>query len=67
MKLARADTEEHGHVRLAFSGFAFELSDVANVLEFSLGLADIFTSLTTKPSENVAGLFFATNFDEPTG
>ena len=67
VKLAGANAEEHGKVRLGLGGLTFELGDVADVLEFSLGLADIFTSLTTKSSEDVTGLFFAADLDEPTG
>ena len=66
VKLARADTEKHGDVRLRLGGLSFELSDVADILEFSLGLAHIFASLTTKSSKDVTGLFLSTDLDEPT-
>lgn len=66
VKLAGADTEEHGKVRLGLGGLAFELSDIANILEFGLGLSDIFASLPTKSSKNITCLFLSTNLDEPT-
>lgn len=66
VKLAGADTEEHRNVRLGLGGLAFELSNVADILEFGLGLADIFTRLTTESSKDVAGLFLSTNLNEPT-
>ena len=67
VKLTRADTEEHGGVRLGFGGLAFELSDIADILELGFSLADICTSLATKSSEDVTCLFLAADLDEPTG
>ena len=66
VKLARADTKEHGNVRLALGGLAFELSDVTDVLEFGLGFAHIFTSLAAESTKDITGLFLATDLDEPT-
>ena len=43
VKLAGADTEKHGNVRLGFGGLAFELRNVADILKFGLGFAQIFT------------------------
>lgn len=66
MKLAGADTEKHGKVGLGLGGLAFELGNVADILEFGLCLARIFTGLTTESSENITGLFLSTDLDEPT-
>ena len=66
MKLAGANTEEHSNIRLCLGRLAFELSNVADVLKFCLGLAHIFTSFTTKSSENVTGLLLPADLDEPT-
>lgn len=65
MKLAGADTEEHSNVRLGLGGLAFELSNIADILEFGLGFAHIFTSLTTESSKDVSGLFLSAHLDEP--
>ena len=67
VKFTGADTEKHRDVRLALGGFALKFSNIANILELGFGLSNIFTSLTTKTSEDIASLFFAANFDEPTG
>ena len=67
VEFARADTEKHSNVRLAFGGLAFELCDVANILEFGLSFANIFTGLASKTAKNIASLVFAANLDEPTG
>lgn len=67
VKLARADAEEHGEVRLSSCGLAFELSDVANVLEFGLGFTRVFAGLTSKTAEDVTSFFLAAGLDEPTG
>ncbi len=67
VKLTRADTEEHGEVRLSGSSLAFELCDVANVLEFGLGFTGVFTSLASKTAEDVTGFFLTASLDEPTG
>ena len=66
MKLAGANTEEHRDVGLCLGCLTFELSNVADVLKFCLGLANIFTSFTTQSSEDVTGLLLATDLDEPT-
>ena len=65
VKFAGADTEEHCEVRLDFGGLSFELSNVADILEFRLGFAQIFTSLATESSKDVTGLFLSTNLDQP--
>ena len=52
---------------MALSSLAFELSDVANILELGLGLAGIFAGLTSKPTKNVASLLLSANLNEPTG
>ena len=67
VKLTRADTEEHRSVGLGLGGLAFELSDVANILELGFSLANVCTGLATKSSEDVTGLFLAADLDEPTG
>lgn len=67
VKLTGANTEKHRDVRLGLSGLSFELSNVADILEFRLGLAHIFTGLATESSKDVTGLFLSTNLDEPTG
>ncbi len=51
---------------MGLGGLSFELSDIADILEFGLGLARIFASLTTKSSKDVTGLFLSANLDEPT-
>ena len=66
VELARADTEEHGDVRLRFCRLAFELCDVADILEFCFGLAHILAGLTTKATKDITSLIFTTNLDEPT-
>lgn len=66
VELAGSDTEQHGIVRLRLGGLAFKLSNVANILEFSLGSASVGTGLTTKAAKNVASFFFATDLGEPT-
>ena len=66
VKLARADAEKHGNVRLGLGCLAFELSDVADILELGLSFAHIRTSLATESAENVTGFFLSTNLDEPT-
>ena len=50
VELSGADTEQHGEIRLTLGSLAFQLSDVANILEFGFGPASIRTSLTTKTS-----------------
>lgn len=67
VKLAGTNPKEHGDVRLSLSGLAFELCDVADILEFSLGLADIFATLTAESSKDVTCLFLSPNLDEPAG
>lgn len=66
VELARADTEEHGDVRLRFCRLAFELCDVADILEFRFGLAHILASLTTKATKDITSLIFTPNLNEPT-
>ena len=66
VELARANTEEHSEIRLGFGSLAFELCNVADVLEFRLGSANIFTSLASKAAQNIASLVFAANLNEPT-
>ena len=66
VELAGADAEEHSKIGLDFSSLAFKLSNVADILEFRLGFAHIFTSLATESSKDVTGLFLSTNLDEPT-
>ena len=67
MELARADTEKHGEVGLAGRSFALEFCDVADILEFGFGLANILSSLATETAKDVASLFLTANLDEPTG
>ena len=66
VELARADTKEHGDVRLRFCRLAFELCDVANILEFCFGLAHILAGLTTKATKDITSLIFTPNLNEPT-
>ena len=65
VELARADTEEHVVIRLRYSRLALKLSDVADILELSLGLAQVLTTLATKTSEYVASFLLAADFDQP--
>ena len=65
MKLAGADTKEHSKVGGTTGRLPLKLSDVANVLKFSLGLTDILAILTTKTSEYIASLPLTTDLDEP--
>ena len=65
MKLATANTEEHSKVGLAAGGFALELSNVADILEFSLCFAHILASFTTETAKNVAGFLFTANLCQP--
>ena len=66
VKFAGADTKEHSKVGLSLRRLAFELGNVADVLELGFGLAQIVSSLTAKATEDVAGLFLTTDFSEPT-
>ena len=65
VEFAGADTEKHRNVGLSLRGLTFELSDVANILEFGLSLAHVCTRLATESSKDVTGLFLSANFDEP--
>ena len=66
VKLAEANAEEHSEVRLGLGGLPYKLSNVADILEFSFGLASIRTSLATETTENVTSCFLATHLGEPT-
>ena len=66
VELARADAEEHRDVRLGFCRLAFELCNVADILEFRFGLANILAGLTTKATKDITSLIFAPNLNEPT-
>jgi len=48
VKFAGADTEEHGEVGLCLGGLAFELGNVADVLELGFGLAHVFAGFATE-------------------
>ena len=67
MKFARADTEEHSKVGLSLSSLAFELGNVADILEFSFGLAQVLPTFTTEATKDIACFFLTANFCEPTG
>lgn len=67
VEFAGADAKEHGEVGLCAGGLAFELGDVADILEFGFGLAHILAGFATEATEDVACLFLATNLGEPTG
>ena len=65
VKFARADTEQHGEVRLSLGSLALKLGNVADILELGFGFALVCTSLTTKASEDVAGFFLSADLCEP--
>lgn len=66
VELARAETEKHSDVGLARGSLAFELADVADILEFSFGLTKILAGFTTKPTQDVASFLLTTDLCEPT-
>lgn len=66
MELARAETEKHSNVGLARGSLAFELADVADILEFSFGLAKILTGFTTKTTKDVTSFLLTADLCEPT-
>ena len=67
VKFAGSDTEEHVEIRLPRGRLALKLSDVADILKFSLSSAEILTALASKTSEDVAGFLLPADFDQPTG
>ena len=67
VEFAGADTEEHSEVGLCTGGLAFELGDVADVLKFGFGLAQVFSSFTTETTKDVARFVLAADLCEPTG
>ena len=66
VKLARAETEEHRDVRLSASSLALKLADVADILEFSFGLAEVLTAFTTETTKDVTSFLLAADLGEPT-
>lgn len=66
VEFAGTSTGEHRPVGCAAGSLALEFGDVADVLELSFGLAQIFTRLATKTTEDVATFFLTTDFDQPT-
>ena len=66
VKLARANAEQHVEIRAGFGTLTLEFCDVANVLEFGLSFAKVFTIFTTETAEDVASFLLTTNLDEPT-
>lgn len=67
MKLTTANAEEHSIVRLTAGSLALQLSDIADILEFSLCFAHILASFTTETSKDVAGFLFTANLGQPSG
>ena len=65
VELARANAEEHSDIRLAFCGLALKLGNVADILEFGLGLANILASLTTKAAKDITSLILTADLDKP--
>ena len=62
MELARAPTEEHGQVAILARGLAFQLDDVADILELSFCRTVTFAAETTKDESS---FLLAPHFHEP--
>ena len=63
---ARTNPKQHSKVRLGLGCFAFELSNVADVLKFGLSLAQVLSGFTTKTSKNITSFVLAAHFRQPT-
>lgn len=67
VEFARADTEQHGKVRLGLRHFPLQFGDVPDVLEFGFGLANVLARFSTKAAQNVPRFILAAHLHEPTG
>ena len=60
-----ANAEEHSEVGVAVGSLAFEFCNVADVLEFSFGLALVLAIFTTETTKDVASFTLTANLDQP--
>ena len=60
-----ANAKEHSEVGVAVGSLALEFCNVADVLEFSFGLALVLAILTTETTEDVASFTLTSNLDQP--
>lgn len=67
VEFTRADTEQHGKIRLGLCRFPLQLGDVPDVLEFGFGLANVLARFPTKAAQNVPRFILAAHLHEPTG
>ena len=66
VELAGTSAGKHGPVRGAGCSLSLEFGNVADILEFRLGLAHIFTSLASQTAKDIATFLLTANFDQPT-
>lgn len=66
VELAGTDAKEHMEIRVVLGSLPLQLGDVADILELSLSLARVCTSLATESPKDVARFFLTPNFGQPT-